>query len=164
MRGVESLDGTPATKAPKGEHDLTALVPLNPPVVAPPVTPREQASFDAALKAFVTHDRAGDWTPETCGAVASEFESLAHQLPVASYDAGLTWQRYHDDLHARAEFEDAAKGDPNLVQARVQVSLYRFKADGNLDASCLGGTWAGRITDAVVVADVTRDSKVLQSD
>ncbi len=131
-----------------------ALAPPTPPVVTPPVTPAARASFDAALRSFVTHDRAGNWTAETCAEVAAAFEAVAneHRLGEASYDAGLTWQRCHDDFHARADFEEASARDPKLVQARVQVSLYRFKADANLDAAI------SSLTDTVVLAqfrDVT---------
>jgi tetratricopeptide (TPR) repeat protein len=97
-------------------------------------------SFKTALDAFIAHDKAGDWNDAACTDVASRFQSAAREqksgkFPEATFNAGLAYQRCGKDKEARAAFQQAITDDPKFHHARVQLALYQFKADGNLDAA-----------------------------
>ena len=96
--------------------------------------------FNAALDVFNGHDKANDWTDQTCGDTAKLFMAAASsqssgRFPEAQYDAGLAYQRCGDDKDAKARFQQALADDDKFHFARAQLALYQFKADGNLDAA-----------------------------
>jgi tetratricopeptide (TPR) repeat protein len=107
-------------------------------------TPTESVSksaeekFNAAMDAFVAHDKANDWTDETCAASAKAFEAAASEqksgkFPEATFNAGLAYQRCGNDKEARAKFEKTLADDSNFSSARAQIALYKYKADSNED-------------------------------
>src|SRR5688572_9043579 len=101
----------------------------SPPIVVDPGKPKignPQAveAYKKAVDAFVEHDRASDWNPGTCGAVAKAFDEIAAQgalISESSFNAGLAWQRCNDDANAKARFEHAVKADPKNPHARAQL-------------------------------------------
>ena len=94
----------------------------------------EQAKYNAAVDLFADHDKKGDWTPETCAAVAQAFDGVAKSAQ-ALFNEGLAYQRCNDDKNAKAKFEQTLKDDPKFHHARAQLALYQYKADSNEDAA-----------------------------
>jgi len=98
-----------------------------------------QAKFNAALDAFVEHDKANDWNDANCAAVAKQFEDAVSaqggRFAQATFNAGLAYQRCNNDKEARAHFEQALREDPKFHNARAQLALYQYKQDGNEDAA-----------------------------
>jgi tetratricopeptide (TPR) repeat protein len=103
----------------------------------------EQAArdkFAAALELFNAHDKANDWNDQTCAQVAKRFESASDAqgggtLPEATYDAGLAYQRCNNDKEAKERFQRALSDDAKFHHARVQLALYQFKVDGDVNAA-----------------------------
>ena len=96
--------------------------------------------FNAALDSLNAHDKANDWSDQTCADVAKQFLSAASanssgKFPEATYDAGLAYQRCGDDKDAKANFQQALSDEPKFHFARAQLALYQFKADANGDAA-----------------------------
>src|SRR5688572_18556227 len=62
------------------------------------VSKKAAAGFKTALDNFVAHEKAGDWSPANCKAVADKFEQASseqkaaggNELPEAIYNAGLS--------------------------------------------------------------------------
>jgi tetratricopeptide (TPR) repeat protein len=132
--GAACGGGEPSAKSPNGEG--TAAAPVAPPPVEKPALER----FTAALDAFNAHDKANDWTDQTCADTAKMFEGAASaqskgKLPEATYDAGLAYQRCGNDKEAKGHFQQALSDDPKFHFARAQLALYQFKADANVDAA-----------------------------
>lgn len=100
----------------------------------PVLTKDEQAKFNAALDAFIEHDRKNDWSDDACKKIASQFEAIGRSAQ-AIFNAGLAYQRCNDDAHAKAKFEQALQIDSKFHHARAQLALYQYKADGNEDAA-----------------------------
>lgn len=98
-----------------------------------------QAKFNAALDAFVEHDKANNWNADSCAQVAKMFDdataSQKGRFAQATFNAGLAFQRCNDDKNAKAKFEQALKDDPKFHHARAQLALYQYKADNNEDAA-----------------------------
>ena len=93
-----------------------------------------QAKFNAAIDAFVEHDKANNWNDETCKSVAQQFEAIG-PVAHATFNAGLAYQRCNDDKNARERFEKALQQDPKFHHARAQIALYRYKQDGDDNAA-----------------------------
>jgi tetratricopeptide (TPR) repeat protein len=94
--------------------------------------------FEAALNAFLAHDKAGDWNEGACSEVAKMYDGAASaqgKFPEATFDAGLSWQRCKNDKEAKEHFQKALGEDPKFHYAKVQLALYQFKADNNIDAA-----------------------------
>ncbi|HEY4012642.1 MAG TPA: hypothetical protein VGM06_04860 [Polyangiaceae bacterium] len=107
---------------------------------SPAVEVGARDKFNAALDVFNGHDKANDWSDQTCGDTAKLFTAAAAiqssgRFPEAQYDAGLAYQRCGDDKDAKARFQQALADDDKFHFARAQLALYQFKADGNLDAA-----------------------------
>ena len=98
-----------------------------------------KALFHDALEAFNGQDKKGDWTDGTCTDVAKRFEAVEERkgaaFAEASFNAGLAFQRCGNDKEAKARFERAYKADPKFHNARAQLALYKFKADGDENAA-----------------------------
>jgi len=105
--------------------------------------------FEGSLAAFLAHDRAADWNDTTCTEVAQMFDDAASargSFPEATFDAGIAYQRCKNDAAAKDHFRRALAGDPHFHYAKVQLTLYQFKADANIDAAI------GRLQEAVLDA------------
>jgi len=109
-----------------------------------------QAKFNAALEAFIEHDKANDWNDAACASVSKLFDeavsSQKGRFAQATFNAGLAYQRCNDDAKAKAKFEQVLKDDPKFHHARAQLALYQFKADANEDAAI--GAMQQAVTDA----------------
>ncbi len=79
-------------------------------------------------------------TTKSCSETARQFEGAADlqgsgKLPEAIYDAGLAYQRCNDDKDAKERFQRALSDDAKFHYARVQLALYQFKVDGDVNAA-----------------------------
>jgi tetratricopeptide (TPR) repeat protein len=100
-------------------------------------------SFDEALKAFVDHDKAFDWTEATCKEVAGMFTKSSdvqrsatnRSFPSALYNAGLSFQRCELSSEAQAQFQAAVDADKGFHRAAAQLALYEYQKEQNLDAT-----------------------------
>jgi tetratricopeptide (TPR) repeat protein len=104
------------------------------------VTKAAEDSFNVALEAFAAHDNAADWSDAVCADVAKKFEAAVSnqksgKFPEATFNAGLSYQRCSNDKEAQAHFRQSLADDSKFHNARVQLALYQFKADGNVDAA-----------------------------
>jgi tetratricopeptide (TPR) repeat protein len=131
-----------------------AEAPTKPVVAAGETQVMTQAAsnkFNNALEAFAVHEKARDWTAAVCTDVAGQFQAAAAEvpggkLPAAIYDAGIVYQRCHNDAEAKAKFTQALALDPNDTYSKGRLSLYQFKADGNEDSAI--GTFQQLVLDA----------------
>jgi tetratricopeptide (TPR) repeat protein len=109
-----------------------------------PAKPTEAVSveaenkFKAAMDSMNAHDKAADWSDEVCAEVAKAFEAAAAEtksgkFPEAIFNSGLAFQRCGNDKEARARFEKTLQQDNGFHHAKVQLALYKFKADQNED-------------------------------
>jgi tetratricopeptide (TPR) repeat protein len=110
------------------------------PTTASGVAVNESAKekFGNALNAFLAHDKAADWNDGACADVAKMFDGAASaqgKFPEATFDAGLAYQRCKNDKEAKDHFQKALSDDPKFHYAKVQLALYQFKADNNIDAA-----------------------------
>jgi tetratricopeptide (TPR) repeat protein len=107
------------------------------------VSQRAAAGFKSALDAFAAQEKSATWSEATCKQVAEQFATASadqksaggNDLPEATYNAGLAYQRCGDDINAKAKFEQAYKIDSKFHRARAQLALYRFKDSKDLDAA-----------------------------
>lgn len=112
--------------------------------VAAELSKDAQAKYNAAIDAFVEHDKANNWNDESCKEVASMFEAIG--VAPATFNAGLAYQRCNNDAQAKQRFEKALQQDGKFHHARAQIALYQYKADNNEDAAI------GALQQAVVDA------------
>lgn len=109
-----------------------------------------QAKFNAALDAFIEHDKANNWNDEACKDVAKKFDdavsSQGGKFAQATFNAGLAFQRCNDDKNAKDRFQKALADDPKFHHARAQLALYQYKQDSSEDAAI------GALQQAVVDA------------
>ena len=99
--------------------------------------------FDEALKAFVGHDKAFDWTEANCKEVAGMFakssdvqQSATNRgFPSALYNAGLSYQRCELQTEAQAQFQAALDADKGFHRAAAQLALYEYQKTQDLDAT-----------------------------
>ena len=99
-----------------------------------------QKRFDEAVASMVAHDTTNDWNDASCNEVAKKFDGAVSsqpsgKFPEATFDAGLAYQRCGSDDQAKAKFQKALTDDPKFHNSRVQIALYQYKADGNLDTA-----------------------------
>ncbi len=104
------------------------------------VSKEAENKFNAAMDAFIAHDKANDWNEAVCNDVAKQFESAAAEqkggsLPEATFNAGLVFQRCGKDGEAKKRFEKALSENSQFHHARAQLALYEYKANGNEDAA-----------------------------
>ena len=88
----------PPPKTPNGNTGGPAAPP-------PELSKDDQAKYNAAVDLFASHDKAGDWTPETCAAVAQAFDAVQKSAQ-ALFNEGLAYQRCNDDKNAQAKFQE----------------------------------------------------------
>jgi len=109
--------------------------------------------FDVGLEQLVAHDKAGDWSPETCTSVAQLFldaakEESSKTFNEAYYNAGLANQRCKSRAaEARALFKKVLDNDPKFHRAKVQLAMYAYADSGEKDLD----TAISTIRDAAVV-------------
>lgn len=105
---------------------------------------REAAQgFDDALKSFAAHDKAFDWTAESCKDVAGRFgkasdvqqSATRHAFAAALYNSGLSYQRCNMDADAQKQFQAALDADRGFHRAAAQLALYEYQKTQNLDAT-----------------------------
>jgi tetratricopeptide (TPR) repeat protein len=100
-------------------------------------------NFDAALQAFLEHDKKQDWAEASCTDVAKRFldasdeqkSAAGKELPEAQYNAGLAYQRCGKDKEAREHFEASLRTDPSFHRARAQNALYDYAKSGDADSA-----------------------------
>lgn len=99
--------------------------------------------YKQALTEFLAHDRAYDWTPESCKASAQAFVAVSKQqqsdsgkpLPEALYNAGLAYMRCGLEEDAVTQFQEATKAGQGFHRARGQMALFEFKKNGDINAA-----------------------------
>jgi Tfp pilus assembly protein PilF len=105
---------------------------------------REAAKgFDDALKSFATHDKAFDWTAESCKDVAGQFAHASdvqqsathHAFASALYNSGLTYQRCGMEADAQKQFQAAIDADRSFHRAAAQLAMYEYARSQNLDST-----------------------------
>lgn len=100
------------------------------------VTEQANSAFNTAAAAMRQHDEAnnnrGDWTPETCNAVADQFQAAANaqqggNLPDAWFNRGLVYNRCGMRDQATAAFQRALQAaNNNHCRARVQMGVMAY--------------------------------------
>ena len=97
-----------------------------------------QAKFNAALDAFVAHDKANDWNDATCSRRREAVRRRGRRRRATKHVPEATLQRRPrvPALQAttrtrRRSFEQALDDDPKFHHARAQLALYQYKADAN---------------------------------
>jgi tetratricopeptide (TPR) repeat protein len=99
--------------------------------------------FDDALKSFAAHDKAFDWTSESCKDVANQFAHASdvqqsathHAFASALYNSGLSYQRCGMEADAQKEFQSAIDADHSFHRAAAQLAMYDYAHSQNLDAT-----------------------------
>ncbi|MFO0675216.1 MAG: hypothetical protein U0169_01690 [Polyangiaceae bacterium] len=129
--------GAPPATVPKTPDVASAKKPEGPKVDRS--DDAVKALFHEALEAFNGQDKKGEWNDATCADVAKRFEAVEERkgtaFAEASFNAGLAFQRCGNDKEAKARFERSLKADPKFHNARAQLALYKFKADGDENAA-----------------------------
>jgi tetratricopeptide (TPR) repeat protein len=100
-------------------------------------------SFDDALRTFVSHDKAFDWSESVCKDTAELFvkssdvqqSATKRAFPAALYNAGLSYQRCEKDAEALDYFKKALEADSTFHRAAAQIALYDYQKNQNLDAT-----------------------------
>lgn len=97
---------------------------------AGPLAPEVQKAYTEGLDALKQHDKANDWTPESCEATAKMFldanDKNSDFLPTAVYNAGVSYQRCGDRAKAAEQYTKVLEKDPKFHRARVQLALFAF--------------------------------------
>ncbi len=108
------------------------------------ISKKAAKGYGDALKDFLAHDRAYDWTPEACKSSADEFVAVSEQqrqdsgkpLPEALYNAGLSYMRCGQEEAAVTQFQAAMKaGKEGFHRARGQMALFEYKKTGDIDTA-----------------------------
>jgi tetratricopeptide (TPR) repeat protein len=125
-------DAAPAAKTPVAANPGAAPTTV--------VSDDAQKQFNDTLDSFAAHDKAGDWTDDTCTSTAKAFQAAASRnpggkFPEALYNAGLAYQRCGNDKAAQQQFQTALQQEPKFHYARAELALYQYKADNNEDAA-----------------------------
>lgn len=121
--------GGPEVKAPDGKNNGK-----------PVISAAAEKGFNAAIEAFVAHDKANDWNDAACADIAKKFDAVAAEekagkLAEATFNAGLAYQRCGNEKEAKARFQKALTDNPKFHYARAQIALYDYKASTNEDAT-----------------------------
>lgn len=153
--------GTPA-KDPSGEVIKTADGKV--------VSEAAANAFKQGLASIEQHDTANDWTDAICESTAATFvkanEEQKGTFFEALYNAGVAHQRCKHDDKARQHFSEILSKKPEFHRARVQVALYDYAADKDMEKAI--GEMKQAISDAqfkneealvnLAILQMTRDS------
>lgn len=94
-------------------------------------------AFNAGLKSMGEHDEKNDWTDATCKSTAATFvkanEEQQGTFYEALYNAGVSHQRCKQDAEAKKYFEQILSAKPDFHRARVQVALYQYAEDKDIE-------------------------------
>ncbi len=120
------------------------------------MAPAAAETFNNALEKLGEHDRANDWNPSSCGAVAKAFEDAAarqkaetgRDFPEATYNAGLAFQRCKMHQEARERFQAALAADAAFHRARTQLALYQYRDKGEAEIDSVIAELQRAIADA----------------
>lgn len=92
--------------------------------------PEVQKEYTEGLDSLKQHDKANDWTAESCDAAAKSFLAAADKfdgfLATAVYNAGVAYQRCNDREKAAEQYKKVIDKDPTFHRARVQLALFAF--------------------------------------
>lgn len=92
--------------------------------------PEVQKEYTEGLDSLKQHDKANDWTAESCESTAKSFLSAADKfdgfLATAVYNAGVAYQRCNDREKAAEQYKKVLDKDPTFHRARVQLALFAF--------------------------------------
>src|ERR1041385_8197462 len=99
--------------------------------------------FDEALKSFAAHDKAFDWTSDSCKDVANQFSKASdvqqsathHAFASALYNSGLSYQRCGMEGDAQKQFQASLDADRSFHRAAAQLAMYDYAHTQNLDAT-----------------------------
>ena len=99
--------------------------------------------FEGALQEFTDTDSKGQWDDASCKSTAQAFKAAADEqksatnqtLAEALYNSGLAYQRCGMDKDARGAFEKAVSANAKFHRARVQLALYDYQRNNNLDSA-----------------------------
>jgi Tfp pilus assembly protein PilF len=95
------------------------------------------SKFKEALGALAKHDQTNDWTDASCESVAKLFLDSADEQKAefyeAKYNAGVAYQRCKNDAKAKEIFGEILSKKADFHRARVQVALYKYADDGNVN-------------------------------
>jgi tetratricopeptide (TPR) repeat protein len=109
------------------------------PKIEKKINKEDLRGFETAIQSFIKHEQANDWDAATCKSMAEEFIGLSERIKdqntdaslSAKYNAGLAYQRCHNDAEAKKLFEAVANADPKFHYAKVQVILYEIRTQGD---------------------------------
>jgi hypothetical protein len=94
-------------------------------------------AFNAGLSSLAKHDKANDWTDAACNSTSASFKKANDEQKgtffEALYNAGVAHQRCKQTDAAKAIFTDILGKKSDFHRARVQVGLYNFAADNDIE-------------------------------
>ncbi|MBL8601840.1 MAG: tetratricopeptide repeat protein [Myxococcales bacterium] len=130
------------SSTPRGSTTTPATTPAGTPVTTSTgtaVNERANNVFGDAATAMRTHDEAnegrGDWTADTCTAVARQFEAAANaqangNFAEAWFNRGLVFSRCNQADQARQSFQRALQAaNGNFCRAKVQLGVMAYQAN-----------------------------------
>jgi tetratricopeptide (TPR) repeat protein len=95
--------------------------------------------FNAGTQAMAKHDKANDWNAGTCKSVAGLFEAADSNQKgdffEAQYNVGVAQQRCKNNAEARKIFSGILGKNSKFHRARVQVALYKFQENKDIEAA-----------------------------
>ncbi|MEZ4440293.1 MAG: hypothetical protein R3B72_14445 [Polyangiaceae bacterium] len=127
-------------------------------------------AFNEGVASMSQHDAANDWTDAHCESTAAKFKKANDEQQgiffEALYNAGVAYQRCKNDAAAKQIFSDILSKKSDFHRARVQVALYEYAADGDVEKAM--GQMEQAIKDAefkneealvnLAILEMTRDS------
>ncbi len=119
---------------------------------ASPKDPSAKEKFETALAAFAAHENAGDWSPSACANVGRAFDASA--FAIGFFDAGVVFERCHDDASALDRFHRALAADPSLYRAATEIVLVDYRRTHDRDRAIAD-------LDRIVVEEKFQDANAL---
>ena len=105
---------------------------------------KEAASeYQAALNAFIGHDKKFDWNEAACKGVAEKFLGASKQqtsdggkpLPSALYNAGLAYMRCGMEAEALQKYQAALDAHAGFHRAQAQIALFEYQKTQDIDGT-----------------------------
>ena len=103
------------------------------------VSSKAAASYSEAMRELERHDKAGDWTAESCEATAKLFVDAGEEqgsdkyFAAAFYNAGVAYHRCRNFDEARKHYKSVLDKEAKFHRARVQLARFDFEASGGKD-------------------------------